>query len=332
MINLKALANLERFLLTKPVGKDIPLTVGETVKAKVEEILSSGSIVLKIKDGYITVKSDLQLQKNQELLLKVLFPKENKVQFELISIDGNVLKEKPSLEPRVFNLQNDLTKILQQLKILAENNKLILNGIKNPEKISSNDIKNSIQNSGIFFENKIYNFFKLTTELRNKLPEVKEINMENYKEKINQIKSQINDSEIQEKLDSLEKSITSIKEDLKLNNQDYKVLEPVKNLQILSLLTDSVYGVFNLTFPSMRIGNFEIKKVKHDDEDVFYFKGSLDFEDGKVDFLVARFKDGYFISIKPENPEFKENMKKLKNELLKSLTQSDIKVVSLDVF
>jgi hypothetical protein len=336
MVNLKGITALERFLLFKPSGKDIPLTVGETVKAKVQEILSSGSVVLKIKDSYLTVNSNIGLQKNQDLLLKVLPPKDDKVQLEIISIDGKSIKNSNPIS-NVGDIQENISKSLQNLKELVESGRIPIKSISNPQELSFYDIKNTLENSGLFYEKKVYDFYNLTTNLESKLQppllnHLKEINTENYKEKIKEVKSQIKDIEIQQKLNELENTITSLKEDLKFNNQDYKTLENIKNLQILSLITDGAYGVFNFTIPKMKVGYFDIKKVKKENEEIFYFKGNLEFDDGKILFLVAKFKDGYFISIKAENPHLRETMKSLKKELCNSLNQHNVKVVSLDVF
>ncbi|WP_297888751.1 hypothetical protein [Sulfurihydrogenibium sp.] len=333
MLNIKGILALERFLLTKPIGKDIPLSVGETVKAKVQEVLSSGSVVLKIKDGYLTVNSNIKLQKDQEILLKVLSPKDNKIQLEIISIDGKSIKNS---NVSTSDIQENILNNLKILKEAVENGKIPIKSISNFPDITLT-VKDAIKNSGLFYEKKVYDFYKLITQLESKLPsdlipKLKEINTENYKEKVREIKSQINDSEIQQRLTDLETTITSIKEDLKFITQDSKTLESLSNLQILSLLSDSGYGVFNLSIPQMKIGNFEIKRVKKENEEIFYFKGNIEFDDGKVDFLVAKFTDGYFISIKVENPDLREKMKGLKKEIYNSLNSQNIKVVSLDVF
>lgn len=349
MIDLKSTLALERFLLSKPIGKDIPLTVGETVKAKVVEVLSSGSVVLSLKDSYLTVNSKVNLEKGQELLLKVLPPKDNKLQLELISLNGKPLKP---LEVKIDAFYFDLIKNLETLKNLPEELKtqIVKNLLessqisienskfdKTPE-INTAFVKNSIENSGTFYENKVYNFFKVITDLQENIKEeslksiLKDLNTQNYKEKINELKEKIEDNATLHKLQQLENVIDSIKEDLKFTTQDQKTLEAVKNLQIASFLGNAVYGIFNFNLPTLKFGNFEIKKSKVNDEDAFYFKGSLDFDDGKVDFLVARFKDGYFISIRPENEELKEKLKIYKNDLFKSLNQQGVKVVSFDVY
>ncbi|WP_156925184.1 hypothetical protein [Sulfurihydrogenibium subterraneum] len=349
MIDLKATLALERFLLSKPVGKDIPLTVGETVKAKVIDVLPSGAVVLSLKDSYLTVNSKLNLEKGQELLLKVLPPKDNKLQLELISLDGKPLKPP---EVKIDDLYSNLVKDIETFKNLPEELKnqvvkslldssqiSIVNSKfdKTPE-INTAIVKKSVENSGIFYENKLYNFFKVISELQENIKEeslkslLRDLNTQNYKEKINELKMKIEDSATLQKLENLENTIDSIKEDLKFTYQDPKTLEAVKNLQIASLLSNAVYGIFNFNMPNVKFGNFEIKKSQVDGEDAFYFKGSLNFDNGKVDFLVARFKEGYFISIRPESEDLKEKMKIYKNELFKSLNQQGVKVVSLDVY
>ncbi len=340
MLNVKAIAALERFLLTKPIGNDIPLTVGETVKAKVVDVLASGSLLLKIKDGYINVRANVNInfEKNQELLLKVLPPKDGKVQLEIVSVDGKTVNSQTlDIKPNFIN--DTINKDLTNLKAFIENS----SDLKKVEILNENVIKNSLENSGIFFERKLYKFFNLMNDLEEKIKhdfnedklisKLKEINLENFKEKIKELKEQVKrNDEIIKKLDELENTINSIKDDLKFKVEDQKVIDSIKNLQLNAILNDTFYGVFGFKIPGMKVGDFEVKKVKLEDGEAFYFRGSVDFEDGKVNFLVARFKEGFFISIKADNEELREKMKEMKGELYKSLNQQNIKVVSLDVY
>ena len=86
MINFK-ISDLFEGLITvvKPTGKPIPLNIGEIVKGEVMDLLPAGGVTLKIKDSFITARTDIPLQKNSEVMLKVLgtpsSPNELRLQF-----------------------------------------------------------------------------------------------------------------------------------------------------------------------------------------------------------------------------------------------------------
>jgi len=86
MINFK-ISDLFEGLITvvKPTGKTIPLNIGEIVKGDVMDILPAGGVTLKIKDSFVTARTDIPLQKDSEVMLKVLgttsSPNELRLQF-----------------------------------------------------------------------------------------------------------------------------------------------------------------------------------------------------------------------------------------------------------
>jgi hypothetical protein len=86
MINFK-ISDLSSGLITvtKPAGKSISLNIGEVVKADVVDLLETGGVTMKIKDSYLTARTDVQVQKDSQILLKVLAsptsPNELRLQF-----------------------------------------------------------------------------------------------------------------------------------------------------------------------------------------------------------------------------------------------------------
>ena len=86
MINFK-ISDLFEGLITvaKPLGKPISLNVGEIVKGEVMDLLPTGGVTLRIKGSVITARTDIPLQKNAEVMLKVIgtpsSPNELKLQF-----------------------------------------------------------------------------------------------------------------------------------------------------------------------------------------------------------------------------------------------------------
>ena len=58
--------------LLRPVGKEIPFRMGEIVEGQVADIFPSGGLTIKVKGGYLPVRSELNFEKNETIFLKVL--------------------------------------------------------------------------------------------------------------------------------------------------------------------------------------------------------------------------------------------------------------------
>ena len=58
--------------LIKPMGKDVPIRLGEIIEAQVVDLFPSGGLTLKVKDGYFPARTDLVLAQNDTIFLKVL--------------------------------------------------------------------------------------------------------------------------------------------------------------------------------------------------------------------------------------------------------------------
>lgn len=72
MINFKITSLLDGNLtIDKSQGKPITLTPGETIKAEIANILSSGNAVLKIKGELIAAKTQVPLQPGETAFFKV---------------------------------------------------------------------------------------------------------------------------------------------------------------------------------------------------------------------------------------------------------------------
>jgi hypothetical protein len=54
------------------LGKDISLRVGEIIEGQVVDIFPAGGLTIKVKGGFLPVRSDLTFEKNENLFLKVL--------------------------------------------------------------------------------------------------------------------------------------------------------------------------------------------------------------------------------------------------------------------
>lgn len=72
MINFKIITSDNNFLtLEKPTGKTIAFQIGDTIRAKVMDILPTGEVTLKIKGDLITAKTEVPIEKGADAFFKV---------------------------------------------------------------------------------------------------------------------------------------------------------------------------------------------------------------------------------------------------------------------
>jgi hypothetical protein len=390
----------EVITILKNLGSSISLKADENVSAEVIDVLPSGAAVLRIKNSYITVNTEIPLSKDNQLLLKVLPPKDDKLQFQLISVSDKkpvnevFLKEIP-IELALKNLDNLPESIKSQFIqnlinniIKLEENRLNL-PVKDVYQVDEKMIKETIQNSGSFFENKL-------ATLVNQIENLKQINLQAYKEifdgkgnilenidkmilENNQLKESleslkkdfhsgvgVNDKDIlkqlnlqtfkdvlavkehflekaeklisekkqlKEILESIKNSLESIYSDAKVNIKDENVNSLIKSYQQLSLLSDSILGIFPFVLNGIKISKYEIKKKFSEKGSVIYFKGDVEFNDGTfATYIIVKFYDGYYITIKSNDKNLVENLKELKKMAIERLKSSNINLVSLDVY
>ncbi len=150
MINFKTSDLVEGLItVTKPLGKPLPLNIGEIVKGEVTDMLSTGSVTLRIKGSFITARTDVPLQKNTEVLLKVIgtpsSPSELKLQF--IS-----LAEKENTAPPEFK-DESLNAFLQDFSVSDSKSTLtmeqiegLLKALPSDVNVIPNEIRLQIQN------------------------------------------------------------------------------------------------------------------------------------------------------------------------------------------
>ncbi len=345
MINFKPLQlNAEILTIVKNLGTSLSFKTSENVKAEVVDVLPSGAAVLRVKNGYITVNTEIPLTKDYQLLLKVLEPRDNKLQFQLISIENkeNVnLKNSILTEISPIVLLENLDSLPESIK--SEITKNILSSILELENkidlprsetnlINQEIIKESIKNSGTFFENKLLKFFNTLEEIKNSNPEVYKELFNAGKDLTKKLETLINNQDKNvELLKILKETIDSIFSDAKLKINDENFQKLITNYSQLSLLNDVLVGIFPFVFSDIKISKYEIKKKVLENGVVFYFRGNIEFEDNtNVSYIIARYLDGYYITIKTNNEEMLNNLRLLKKETLDNL--KDLNVVSFDIY
>jgi hypothetical protein len=138
---------------------------------------------------------------------------------------------------------------------------------------------------------------------------------------------------LKEILESIKNSLESIYSDAKVNIKDENVNSLIKSYQQLSLLSNSILGIFPFVLNGIKISKYEIKKKFSENGSVIYFKGDVEFNDGTfATYIIAKFYDGYYITIKSNDKNLVENLKELKKITIERLKDSNISVVSFDVY
>lgn len=76
--------------LIKPIGKEISFRMGEIIEGQVTDIFPAGGLTIKVKGGFLPVRTDLNFEKNETIFLKFLGPgrKNGEVVFQLV--DKNI--------------------------------------------------------------------------------------------------------------------------------------------------------------------------------------------------------------------------------------------------
>ncbi|SNZ09713.1 hypothetical protein SAMN06265182_1618 [Persephonella hydrogeniphila] len=320
MINFKPLlSNYEFFQIVKPLGKSIHLRAGETVKADVIDILPTGGIVLRMKGGILTVETEIPLQKDMSLLLKILNTPSTdhrlKIQilgvldkngFQLLNLQEEKIKDiisfissSPQIKNKIIdmafslitqgNLSNSEKSVLSMLLINALKNEKINNLLASSgillshiNRLSPEKFRELIVNSGIFFENK----------LKNK--KIKELDRD------------------------IKATLLSKKE---LSHEEKNILKGIETYQILSKLTGGIFSYLPVFWEDIDRGDIFFKKSKRG-KNMYFCRIDLDFKNlGKFFSGVFLFGKDLYLNFYIENEILMEKVKEdtdiLKDELLK---------------
>ncbi|MBK3333081.1 flagellar hook-length control protein FliK [Persephonella atlantica] len=312
MINFKPLiSNYEFFQIVKPLGKSIHLKAGETVKAEVIDILPTGGVVLRMKGGLLTVETDIPLQKDTTLLLKILdtspqhrlkiqvvgiLDKNNTaVQLlnlqqlkvdELISALKNTDTENILLS-QIFSMStSSLTEkersMLSQLLISIIKNSSFPHNIKhlftNLQSLEPSRFQHIILNSGVFYENKVKN-----------------------------------------------RKFEQIKNDFKyiafstLSEEREKIIKTIDSYQLLSKLTGGVFTFIPLMWDEMKRGDIFFKKSKKG-KNLYFCRIDLELKNlGRIVSGIFMFGKELHINFYIEDENLREIIQKSADTLMQNL-------------
>ncbi len=313
MINIKPFTSPYEYVqITKLSGHSISLKAGEVAKAEVVDILPTGAVVIRLKGNYITVRTEIPLQKDTSLLLKILeLPVDNRLKLQLIS----VLDEKGNLSVNNEALKDielsSLSKVISNEnlnefeKIMLSN--IIRNRIKKAnveegmlknisflDNFTPEKLKNSIFNSGVFFEAKMK---KLTegkkVDIKNDLKAalMKELSQESILDYI------FNRGDLQSKKE---------------------LLNDIIMYQFLSKLTNSVYTHIPSIFKGIKYLDVSLKKEENGST---FIKIDICFEEkGRVMAIITYYEGSLNVFFKFEDDNFRKvcesNIKQLKEKLI----------------
>lgn len=352
--------NIEFFNIVKPLGASINISSGENVKADVVDILPSGGTVLRIKDSYITVKTEIPLTKGSQLLLKVLDVNDNRLRLQILDI---LTKNEGQIKDILKTVKSDLQLMVQSFdKLPVQIQKEVISSLENQfknspvdfstyksianiESITPESIENIVKNSGIFFENKLLHLSQIhenlnkiiydlpvENDIRDSINKVvKEINIQNFKEKIVKLLDMVNNIEdklIKNEITKLSDTYQSILEDLKLIEN----IQPhIELSQEISLLTNSLYGFLPLRWENLKFSDFKYFKNITDSQKSYHFVVNLDFEDGALSFVTTLKNDRIYITFFVENQYLKKSMIDKKMELFENLKNSGLNIEYIEI-
>jgi hypothetical protein len=348
MINFKPLTHeLEFLVLTKPQGKSISFHSGETVKAEVIDILPTGGVVVRMKGQYITIRTEIPLQKDLQLLLRVMETSvDGKLKLQFI---GTVEEQKPkiSISQLISELSNkvniDLKKFDDILKIFLSE----FNSIESSQKASVQFLfltllgmkEQTIQ----MRLNNLVNSAKKDSAIA-KLFQSLLINPSNLNSE--QIKHSILNSGILFETKLKEGKKQKISKDLKGNllkliyslekegNKDKiseikDLLTEIEIYQLLSKTTDSIYTFLPLFWEDINESNISFKKGKKENQ--FFCKIYLNFkEKGKFLILIMMFNKEFYLFFKVEDKGLEEKIRGNVKDLQESLKNLGLNLVGLN--
>ncbi len=349
MINFKPLSQeLEFLVLTKPQGKSISFHSGETVKAEVIDILPTGGVVIRMKGNYITVRTEIPLQKDLQLLLRVMDASvDGKLKLQFLGVEQN--KQQPKISQLITELTNkgtiDLKKFDDILKLFLSD----FNSIENSQKASIQFIfltllgmkEQSIQQR----LNNLINSVKKDSAIA-KLFQSLLIGSSNITAE--QIKQSVLNSGILFETKLKQNKKFKIADDLKGNllkllqtfekEKDTENIEKVKELikeievyQLLSKTTNSIFTFLPLFWDNLKESNIAFKKGKKENQ--FFCKIFLNLkEKGKFITLIMMFNKEFFVSFKIEDKNLEQKLKENIGDLKQNFQKIGLPIISINFF
>ncbi|NPA12957.1 MAG: flagellar hook-length control protein FliK [Aquificae bacterium] len=329
MINFKPFAEgYEYFQIVKPLGKAIHLKSGETVKAEVVDILPTGGVVIRMKGGYLTVETDIPLQKETSLLLKILDTpsSDRRLKIQLLGV-----LDKKGGNLQLFNLQQtkakDILSLVENFPALKDSiPKMVLETLAENQQISPKNastlatalaetVRNQTEGTEALNRNSFFftDISKLKPEEFHKLIKDSGIFYE----------SKIKSGNLKEAQGDFKQFVLSMED----STEREALLKQIEGYQLLSRLTGGVFVFIPLFWQDLNRGDIFIKK-SNKGKDTYFCKIDLDFKElGKVEAGIFLFNRELYLSIYIQNQQLKEEIQKDINQLTATLKKLNFKDV-----
>ncbi len=348
MINFKPMTNeIEFFTLVKPQGKSISFHSGETVKAEVIDVLPTGGVVVRMKGSYITIRTEIPLQKDLQLLLKVMeTPVDGRLKLQLLGVFEES-KPKPTISQLISELSNkgtiDLKKFDDILKLFLSE----FSSIENSQKASIQFIfltllgmkEQTIQSRLNSFTNSVKKDSAIAKLFQSLLINPSSITAEQVENSVlnsgilfeTKLKQGNKRKILQDLKGNLLKMINVVEEegDIEKVKELKDILKEIEIYQVLSKTTDSIYTFLPLLWDSISESNISFKKGKKENQ--FFCKIYLNFEDkGKFLSLIMMFNKEFYIFFKIEDKILENKIKDNIGNLKESLKKAGLQVVGVN--
>ncbi|WP_456382937.1 flagellar hook-length control protein FliK [Persephonella sp.] len=309
MINIKPfINNYEFFQIVKPLGKSIHLRAGETVKAEVIDILPTGGVVLRMKGGVMTVETDIPLQKDTSLLLKILNTPttDHRLKIQIIG----VLDKNNTLQ--VLNFQQtqlrDILSLLESSPQLKESilNFLFQTGLENISRMSQKEasLLANLLSAGLKTVKPPVQELEVARQL---FPNIQNLQPEKMKELIAATGIFFENKLKKKDLKGLERDLKGLLlREENLSPEEKQMLKTVENYQLLSRLTGGIFTFVPVLWQELDRGDLFFKKSSRG-KNVYFCRIDLDFKNlGKVTAGVFQFGKELYVNLFVEDETLKQ--------------------------
>lgn len=331
--------------LLKPYGKSLNFKMGEIVKAEVLNVLDSGEVSLRIirKNGDFSIlvaKSDIPLSKGSTVVFKVsASDAEIKLQFMGAASEGNKTVEAPmenSLQQKILKMLSEFagSKLVRaDLKLMEEVFKSLPDSFKAAfpefkaldrimpeiEKMNSELLRKSFEESGILFETKL----KIAVQEQIKSGSPDSLNRmfseTDYKMELLKLKTALQEAQV---LEALRSSGASPRDVIAAVD---KLIRNLEFFQLSSQANNALYAFLPLAWQELKDGEMTFRKNRDEKNDSYTCDINLDLEPaGKLSVSVTLYEGSFYITFYAEDQRLKSLIQEEKDLLEMKFSDADM--------
>lgn len=338
--------------LLKPYGKALSLRINDIVKAEVLNVMDSGDVSLRVmqKNGdssIIVAKSDIPLTKGMTVQFRVTASDaEVKLQFMGTASEGNRMIDHAAndfLPQKVLRMLSDFagSRLKQEdLTLLEEVYKALPDRIKTsfpefralerlmPEidKLSSELLKKSVENSGILFETKLKHAVQ-EQGLNGSDERLKSLlSGGDQKMELLRLKEALQDTQLSSVLQR-----AGIKPSEVAGMVD-KLIRNIEFFQLTSQVNDALYTFLPLAWQELKEGELSFKKGRDGRGESYTCDINLDLEPaGKLSVSITLFENSYYVSFYAADQKLKEIISEGKGLLEKRFQDAGLQLKFVNI-